>query len=137
MLKVDPLEPLMMAGLHQLGCNVSWIAKLVGSGRDRIYRQLRTLIDLAPAEKTGRPQKKSVSKEDDRMIADLYGVGISPIDIAHTLALDLPLVLKVLSEKQQKQRSCLRCGDLSPNWICQKCKRLKAKGSAGFDEVYG
>ena len=71
------------------------------------------------------------------MIADLYAVGISPIDIAHTLALDLPLVLRTLSEKQQKRRSCLRCGSLSPNWICRKCKRLQAKGSAGFDEVYG
>jgi hypothetical protein len=136
MLKVDPLEPLMMAGLYQLGCNVTWVAKLMGSSRDRVYRQLRTLIDLPPAEKTGRPPKRALSESTRKEILDLDAADISPIDIAQILSTDLPTVLKTVFAKQQKKRACLRCGSLSPNWICTKCRSLRARAGVGLDDVY-
>lgn len=134
-LKIDPLESLMIVGLHQLGCNITWIAKLTGSSRDRVRRQLQTLLSI-PVENTGRPRKGELSADETEEVIALDAVGISAIDIAQTLDIDLPVILDVISQKEQKKRACLRCDALSPNWICNRCKKRQARNGVGLDEVY-
>lgn len=134
-LKIDPLESLMIVGLHQLGCNITWIAKLTGSSRDRVRRQLQTLLNL-PSENTGRPRKGEISAEEREEVMTLDAVGISAIDIAQALDIGLPAVLDIISQKEQKKHACLRCDALSPNWICKRCKKRQAKNGVGLDEVY-
>lgn len=136
MVKEDPIEPLMMMALHRLGCNVSWIAKLVGCKRDRVYRQLRALVELPPEARRGRPPVEALRSSDRTQIAEMEAAGISPIDIAETLALDLPAVLNALAEKKAQKRICLRCGLLSSRWICRRCQRQQARAGVGLDEVY-
>ncbi|GEM_PF-7041281 len=134
-LKIDPLESMMIVGFHQLGCNISWIAKLTGFSRDRVRRQLQTLLHI-PAENTGRPRKEDLSAEEREYVITLDAVGISAIDIAQTLDIGLPAVLDIIFQKEQKKRPCLRCDAPSPHWICDRCKRRRARIGAGLDDVY-
>ncbi|MBI3802754.1 MAG: hypothetical protein HY282_03235 [Nitrospirae bacterium] len=136
MLKEDPIEPLMMVELYRLGCNVSWIAKLIGCKRDRVYRQLRSLLDLPPNARYGRPSVQALPLSEREEIAEMDAAGISPIDIAEILVIDLPTVLGVLEEKMKPRRICLRCGLLSSRWICGRCRRQQARAGVGFDEAY-
>lgn len=120
---IDPLTPLMMVGLYRLGCNVSWIARLMDCSRGRVYRQLRILIKLSHSETTGRPKREPLSQARKNEVRILAEAGISAIDIAHAMEIDLPTVLMTISEKKVKRRPCLHCEAMTPDWICKKCKR--------------
>ncbi|MFQ5580861.1 MAG: hypothetical protein ACE5FZ_09630 [Nitrospiria bacterium] len=136
MLKIDPLEPLLIAGFHQLGCNVSWIARLVNCSRNRVYRQLRALDKFPAAEKRERSREARLSKKRKKEIVDLESAGISPIDIALVMEIALPVVLQVVYETTEIKRRCLRCDVLNPDWICKKCRRRRKKERPGLYDDY-
>ncbi len=105
-------------------------------GRDRVYRQLRKQINLPTTGKTGRPREKIISKKRQKEIIELEAAGISPVDIAQVMEIDLPVVLKVVYEKKEIKRNCLRCEALTPDWICKKCKRQMAKTGPDIYKSY-
>lgn len=132
----DPLAPLMMAEFYKLGCNISWIAQTMHCSRARVNRQLEILIDLPLPGKAGRPKKKPVSETRKQQVRDLAEAGISALDIAQAMEIDLPTILTVISDKKVKRRPCLGCEAMTPGWICKKCKRRQAKAGSNLYDRY-
>ncbi len=133
----DPLAPLMMAEFYKLGCNISWIAQTMNCSRARVNRQLQILIDLPLLGKAGRPKKQDVSETRKQEVRNLAEAGISAIDIAQVMEIDLPTILGAISEKKVTRRPCLHCEAMTPGWICKKCKRRQAEaGSSLYDSYF-
>jgi len=87
-------------------------------------------------KKKGRSRADRISKRRKQEIVDLEAAGISPIDIEQVMEIDLPLVLKIVYEKTEIKRRCLRCDQLNPDWICKKCKRRRKHDGPGLYDDY-
>lgn len=70
------------------------------------------------------------------MVVDLEAAGISPVDIAQVIEIDLPVVLKIVYEKKEIKRNCLRCEALTADWICKKCKQQRTKTGPDLYKSY-
>ena len=134
--KFDPLAPLMMVEFYKLGCNVSWIAQLMDCSRDRVYRQIRILIDQPHFEEAGRPKREPLTRTRKNEVRALAEAGISAIDIAQAMEIDLPTILMTISEKEEKKRPCLHCETMTPDWICKKCKRRQKEAVPGVYDAH-